>query len=254
MDQTPFDPTSADASYEGQPSVGYPPDAAERAVAPQSHETFAPDERTPSGDDAPPADWRDRLGRAEQEAQEAKRRAAEFDRMMAYGKQQYELQQAQDLDRRFETFQHQLDDLTPEQIRQGNAQFRAEFKAREQRWQQQYQQVEQRTLLTDWQEHLAQEFGLDDASRRRLSQRGFANPDEYRDYAEELADRQRRDAEIAELRRAVDRDREAEAHIADGRHRVGGSGRGPVLGRDDFDPTAPDYDSRATLANILFGS
>ncbi len=246
MDRTPYDQASEDAY--GQQSGAFPPVAQSAdgsQYAAMSEQEYGD---TPPEDNAPPADWREQLEAERQARQQAEGRTREFDRLIHMSRQEYERQQELQLEQQWTTFQNQIPDLTPEQIRQTNNWFMAKRKEREQQARQRAQQVEERTLLGDWKQHVAQQHGLNAENRRRLERYAFANPDQYRDYAQELADQQRRDAENDARFRALETEREAQAHIASGVHRVGGAGSGGPLSRvpQPGDPGYADYAYEST--------
>jgi len=256
MDQTPFDPTRADASYEEQPAELFPPDAGyPPADEPQYFDPSQQEaESTPSGDDAPPADWRERLERAETTAQAAARRAQEAEQFQADLRRMAQQQQEMTRKQQRQAFLAQIDDMTPDQIRQEASRHFAEEEARANEARQQAQQIVHRdTVAAFKREYIAPTYNLTQDEMARLDRYDFSHdPNQYERLAQDIVAERQKFSTLETRLAAVEREREAEERI-DGRYdRVGGSGGGPAFrGNPRLDPSSPNYDSRAHLAAIM---
>lgn len=242
MDRTPYDPDRADALYEEHPFAAPPPDAAQRAAEPRDPEPSEPQGEAPSGDDTPSVDYAAQLEQERQRREAAERRAQEAEAFQANLRRMAEQHQEQALEQQWATFQQQIPDLSPEEIARRNNEFRAAFQARERRWREQAEQVTHRDTVEAFKrEFVAPKYGLTPEELKRLDRYNFLHdPNQYELLAQDIVAERSRYQTLEQRMAAVERDREAEQHVAAGIHRVGGSGGGPAL-RDAPKPGDPGF-------------
>lgn len=248
MDRTPLATAPSDPVYDdGYPGpfepAARPDQAATGGPAPHPSEDQA--DPTPSGDDAPPPDWQDRLTAAERRAMDAEARAQERDRVFAELRRTAQQQQEQTLEQQRALFQQQIanGDLTPDQIQQGNNYFWTHYQTQANEARSYAQQKEKADLLTGFKQHIIREHGLRPDEIPDLDAldgpAAEADPNAYWRTAQRIvANRSRYDALTSRLA-ALERDQDADARLASRMDSPGPGGAAPV-GRPQDDPSSED--------------